>query len=165
MKSILIAAIIGLAASCVWADEKLPAKVVRTLERMKSIQKGQSPQTVLEHLGLWGDKTVKDLDGDGSLGSFYQSYSLGAGDEWVLCIDFFEEPSSVQGKHGKQSVFMAKLQRGSITKLKKNLEQDWQIVYPYWKEGKMITEAEDKKQKPSNKRQDKTTADPPEVTK
>jgi hypothetical protein len=63
MKSILIAAIIGLAASSVWADEKLPAKVARTLDRMKSIQRGQSPQAVLELLGLWGDKTVKDLDG------------------------------------------------------------------------------------------------------
>jgi Zn/Cd-binding protein ZinT len=60
---------------------------------------------------------------------------------------------------------MTKLQRGSIKKLKKNLDQDWQIVYPYWKEGKMITEAEDKKQKPSTKRPDKTTADPPGVTK
>ena len=161
MKSILIAAIVALLVSGVWAEEKIPEKVTRVLERMKTLQNNQRVQAVLDHLGLMGDKKVKFLDGWGSLGSNYEFYSLGVGDEWGICIDYtikFDDPE-------KQAVFMVIVQRGSIKKLKKNLAQDWKIFYPYWLKGKMITESEDKIHKTSNNEPDKTTADPPGVKK
>ena len=147
MKSILIVVTVGLLVSAVEAEEKIPIKITKILERMKTIPNDSSPEAVLDHLGLASDNTVKDLDGDGSLGSAYESYDVGVGDEWVLCIDFTEAESNTRGKHGKQTVFMVKLQRGSIKKLKMNQDQNWRIVYPYWYRGKMIVRPPDEEEK------------------
>jgi hypothetical protein len=115
-----------------------PAKVREIVHKMAALKKGMSRRDVIGQLGLNKDESVKDLDAGGDLGEGYESYDLGINGEWVLTIDYKFGYKNGEWDFGNQEVFEVSLQRGSVSKFKKNEDQHWERFYPYWRKGVMI---------------------------
>jgi len=119
--------------------EELPPGIVQILHKLKTMEKEQSPEGVLRHLGLDKDKRVTEMDSGGELGSCWIGYDLGIDGQWVLIL------SGTLSEAGDQLVFPPKiytvtLQKGSIRDFhEKGGDVDWQVILPYWKNGEMAS--------------------------
>ena len=132
--------------------EVVPTNVARILKSLENLKPGTKPEQFYRELGIWDDKSVEEIGGGGSLGSYWDELDLGIDGEWALNVEHavdrtgkFKETPTVPSGQPNTFVWEVRVLRGSIVAHKRGEKVDWKTIYPYYHKGKLVDAAVDRK--------------------
>jgi hypothetical protein len=132
-------------------DQAYPQKVIALLALIKDLKPQTDWQSWLEIVDRTIDLPEEDLllYGGGGLGESWQTLGIGAGDEWALSIESYQE---------NDFIWEARVIRTSISKVLENEPCEEEIIYPYYYQGHLVF-SEDEKQTIRKRREVEQAAD------